>query len=154
MNFNIISCSHHGFDWARDAISLYEKRIQRFATLTHLPCRRHKLTSKLHKQEVMKLDTIAILNKIPKQSQVYVCDAEGTHYTSETFSKLIDKTALHSPSITFIIGPAYGLSPEILQKFQLISLSKMTLQHEMAHMVLYEQIYRALTILNNHPYHR
>ena len=76
---------------------------------------------------------------------------EGTQLDSLSFADLIKKT----PDISFIIGGAFGLSEEVKRKADyLLSLSKMTLPHELAYLLLVEQIYRAERILEGHPYHK
>ena len=154
MNFHILTCSHQGLEWAQEGIGVYTKRIKRFSSINEIPYKRQKLSSPGELSAVQKQDEVAILQKIPKQSLVFTCDASGKQYTSEGFAKLIDQSILKASSITFIIGPAYGLPKSILNAYPSISLSPLTFQHEMAQLLLYEQIYRALTILNNHPYHR
>lgn len=76
---------------------------------------------------------------------------EGSQIDSVTFAKMIEKY----PDISFIIGGAFGLSEEVKKKADyVLSLSKMTLPHELAYLVLVEQIYRAERILEGHPYHK
>ena len=72
------------------------------------------------------------------------------------FSKLISNFGLRGESdLTFVLGGANGIAPEILQKSSLkLSLGKMTLPHLLARVILIEQIYRAETIISGHPYHR
>lgn len=67
------------------------------------------------------------------------------------FAKLLE----HKSKINFFIGGAYGFSDSFLSKCDAcISLGKITLSHKVAKIVLFEQIFRGLTILNNHPYHK
>lgn len=153
MTIHVLSSSHQGLDWAQSGIAEYRKRILRFRSLEEHSIPRLKLTSK-SVEEMMKLDAIAIEEKLPKQSLILLLHEEGKQYNSQDFAKTIEKGLLSYPNITFVVGPAYGLARSLFKKYPCISLSKMTLQHEIAHLVLYEQIYRALTILNNHPYHR
>lgn len=153
MTIHVLSSSHQGLDWAQSGIEEYRKRILRFRNLQEHNISRQKLTSK-SVEEMMKQDAMMIEEKIPKQSLVLLLHEEGKQHTSQSFAKTIEKGLLSYPNITFIIGPAYGLSRALLKKYPCLSLSQMTMQHEIAHVVLYEQIYRALTILNNHPYHR
>lgn len=153
MNFHILTCSHQGLDWAQSGIAVYEKRIKRFAKISELPYKRNKLTSKGDLASIQKLDATAILNKIPNQSQVFLCDEKGKQPSSEEFASLISKSIIVAPNIVFIIGPAYGLPKTLLEQYPSIALSRLTFQHEVAQLLLYEQIYRALTIINNHPYH-
>ena len=76
---------------------------------------------------------------------------EGEQLDSIQFSNLLKKQA----DITFILGGPFGLSQEVKTKANLIlSLSKMTLPHELAYLMLVEQIYRAERISEGHPYHK
>ena len=154
MSFYVLTCSHQGLEWAQEGIQLYEKRIKRFSNIIELPYKRLKLQQPSELTAIQKQDETNILQKLPKQSIIFTCDASGKQYTSEGFAKLIDQSLLQAPNITFIIGPAYGLPKSILKRYPSISLSTLTFQHEMAQLLLYEQIYRGLTIINNHPYHR
>ena len=70
-------------------------------------------------------------------------------YDSFEFSQLLDASV-----INFFIGGAYGFEEAFLQKTQNISLSKLTFSHQIAKIVLVEQVYRGLSILNHHPYHK
>ncbi len=80
-----------------------------------------------------------------------VLDEKGRELPSREFASLISK----HPNITFVIGGADGLSEEVKKKGDfLLSLSKMTLQHDVARIVLLEQIFRAQEILRGSPYHR
>ena len=76
---------------------------------------------------------------------------EAKELDSFEFAKIFENNA----NINFFIGGAYGFSKNFLQKCdRVISLSKLTLSHKIAKVVLYEQIYRAFTIINSHPYHK
>jgi len=97
-----------------------------------------------------------ILKALKPSSKLIVCDENGKQFKSRDFAKLISDFALQGDSdLTFVIGGADGLSPEVLQKASLkISLGLMTLPHLMVRSILVEQIYRAATIIDGHPYHR
>ncbi len=75
----------------------------------------------------------------------------GKELSSEGFAALLkDKT-----DVSFLIGGAEGLPEEVLTAVDMqLSLSKLTFQHDLAQLVLAEQLYRAMTILKNHPYHK
>ena len=76
---------------------------------------------------------------------------EGIQIDSVSFAKLIEKES----DISFIIGGAFGLSDEVKKSANfLLSLSKMTFPHELAYLMLVEQLYRAERILEGHPYHK
>jgi len=78
-------------------------------------------------------------------------DPSAKEMTSEAFADLLaDK-----PEITLFIGGAYGHSQTFLKRCdKVLSLSQLTMSHKIAKVVLFEQIYRALTIQNHHPYHK
>ena len=78
-------------------------------------------------------------------------DEAGREFNSEEFAKLISDKA----QISFFIGGAYGLSQNFKQKTDaVVSLSRMTMAHKIAKLMLYEQIFRALCINKGHPYHK
>ncbi len=90
---------------------------------------------------------------IPKLSSGYniALDVLGTKMDSFKFSKLIEDKI----TINFFIGGAYGFDREFLKKCDVsISLSDLTMAHKVANIVLCEQVFRSLCILNNHPYHK
>ena len=79
-----------------------------------------------------------------------ILDPTGKEMTSEQFSRIFEED-----HVAFFIGGAYGFDEAIRQKAdKVISLSRLTMSHKLARSVLLEQIYRGLTILNNHPYHK
>ena len=93
-----------------------------------------------------------LLKSIPTGSFVIILDERGTQFTSKEFAHRLDSI---TQPICFIIGGAYGLSEELKSKANLIlSLSAMTMPHILARAILVEQIYRAYTIGQNHPYHK
>jgi len=82
---------------------------------------------------------------------IVALDERGEEVTSREFAKLVEK----HPTVTFLIGGADGLSDEVKEKAGLLlSLSKLTLQHDVARIVLLEQLFRAQEINRGSPYHR
>lgn len=82
-------------------------------------------------------------------------DPAGKQFTSEEFAEWLNKRVETFGDITFYIGEAEGLPREIRSGAkEFISLSGMTMAHRISLLVLTEQIYRALTIINGHPYHK
>jgi 23S rRNA (pseudouridine1915-N3)-methyltransferase len=81
-------------------------------------------------------------------------DSRGKQLTSEDFAEFLRKHQDSSAHLLFAVGGADGLSEQVLQRtFFKLSLGKMTFSHELARVVLLEQLYRAFTILKGHPYH-
>lgn len=87
---------------------------------------------------------------------VIALDEKGLSPTSEEFSKLLENfQAQGEKAINFVIGGADGLSDDIFaQATKRLSFGAMTLPHQLARILLVEQIYRAMTLLSGHPYHR
>lgn len=82
-------------------------------------------------------------------------DSRGKQFSSEEFARFLDEQQNHaSQPLIFAVGPANGFSDQARKAASLLlSLGKMTLPHELARVVLLEQLYRAFTILKGHPYH-
>ena len=124
----------------------YLKRLQKFA--------------RVEIREVPECRTLEeegqkILSLVPQGSWLCVLDVAGIELTSEDFAKKISELTLGGISnLTFAIGGAFGLSEELraAAAFRL-SLSRMTFTHQMARLILVEQIYRAFKINRNEPYH-
>jgi len=97
-----------------------------------------------------------ILRKIRHDDFLIVCDERGDQFTSEKFAQFIKEQQLYSTkSITFVMGPAEGWIKEIKERARmLLSFSKFTIQHDLAAIVLFEQLYRAFTIIRGEPYHK
>jgi 23S rRNA (pseudouridine1915-N3)-methyltransferase len=122
----------------------YLQRVSRY-----LACESHEMSS-----EEALLDAAA--GKAGRTNPVLVLlDARGRQFTSEEFAELIrDQQDRGTQNLFFAIGPADGFSDRARAKADLVlSFGKMTLAHELARVVLLEQVYRALTILKGHPYH-
>ena len=88
-------------------------------------------------------------------STLVLLDSRGKQFSSEEFARFLGDYQERNPlPLVFALGPADGFSEACqLEAQQMISLGRMTLAHELARVVLLEQIYRAFTILKGHPYH-
>lgn len=124
----------------------YLKRLQKFA--------------RVEIREVPECRTLEeegqkILSLVPQGSWLCVLDVAGIELTSEDFAKKISELTLDGVSnLTFAIGGAFGLSEELRMAAAFrLSLSRMTFTHQMARLILVEQIYRAFKINRNEPYH-
>jgi 23S rRNA (pseudouridine1915-N3)-methyltransferase len=115
-----------------------------------------KNTKNQNPEQVKEAEGSIIIKNIRSGTKLIALDERGKDFTSQGFSKFIADSAVRGESdLTFVIGGANGLSPEVLKKSSMqICLGKMTLPHMMARVILIEQIYRAETIISGHPYHR
>ena len=98
----------------------------------------------------------AILKALPTPNFLTTLDQTGKSLSSDKLSKLIhEQRTQNTKNFTFVIGGADGLSSNILAKSNLtLAFGSMTWPHQLVRIMLVEQIYRAFTILNGHPYHR
>jgi 23S rRNA (pseudouridine1915-N3)-methyltransferase len=110
----------------------------------------------LQPPEVIDFETNLIMDKLQKTDFVILLDVMGKEVSSQEFSELLQKMSVDNiDNITFIIGGAWGVSKKLKDRANMkISLSKMTFPHMLARIILLEQIYRAHSIINNHPYHK
>lgn len=96
-----------------------------------------------------------ILSCASKSDLVVVLDEGGSEFDSRSFARWLGQALEKNRNIAFVIGSDIGLGSEVKERADLLlSLSKMTFSHRLALLVIAEQVYRALTILAGHPYHR
>ncbi len=104
---------------------------------------------------VLRLEGDALLEAIPKGSRPFVLTRGGRGYTSEQFAQQLSAWQHDARDVALIIGGAHGLDQRVLNRAEgTLSLSQLTMPHELARVVLTEQLYRALTILRGEPYHK
>ncbi len=128
----------------------YQKLIKYNIQSTEI-CYSKKLPAEQIKQFEGKLINEFLEEKSCKIVLNIICNG----YNSHEFTKLIANNLQSGKNIQFIIGGAFGLDKSILEQANIhLSLSKMTMPHQMAKIILLEQIYRTQTIIENHPYHK
>ncbi len=114
-----------------------------------------KRISKYDKIEILECKTEETALRNAENCYKIVLDENGKTCGSVIFSGLLNKINMEHKNICFIIGPAEGLSSIVKDNADLkFGLSEMTLQHDMALLVLMEQLYRAFTIIKGEPYHK
>jgi len=96
-----------------------------------------------------------ILERLPAAVALVVCDEHGDRLTSAEFATLVNAARDRAKDIAFVIGGAFGLADSLRSRAtRAIQLAPWTLPHEMARLVLAEQLYRAGTIVRGEPYHK
>ena len=122
----------------------YLKRLRFYADVEGLACPSEEAVLKLRDKAGSHASHSLVL-----------LDSRGKELSSENFAKFIQDHQNRSPQpLLFAIGGANGFSPAVHRSaYLVVSLGKMTLAHELARVVLLEQLYRAFTILKGHPYH-
>ena len=112
-----------------------------------------KRITKYHKINLIELaDNKDMLKKIQPKSYIIGLDEKGESYNTVTFAHKLESIG---NDVTFLIGAADGLSSECKAKANILwSLSALTFPHMLVRVILMEQLYRAFSVLKNHPYHR
>lgn len=136
-------------------IQEYIERIRHYIPFTIEVIPELKNTKGLSQDEQKKREGEQILKSLQAGDYIVLLDEHGSERSSMDFASWMQKKMAAGPKrLVFIVGGPYGFSDAIHQKGnEEISLSRMTLSHQMIRMFFVEQIYRAMTILNGEPYH-
>lgn len=111
--------------------------------------------SKLSADEARRIEGRRILDKVKPKEWLIALDQSGQMLSSAELARFVEKAQSQSRDLLFAIGGDQGLGPEVTGAAQLVlSLSRLTLPHRLARLVLIEQLYRALTLLRGEPYHK
>ncbi|MDD3192939.1 MAG: 23S rRNA (pseudouridine(1915)-N(3))-methyltransferase RlmH [Oscillospiraceae bacterium] len=143
----------------RDAAAEYQKRLGPFCKLSVVEIEEERSPqnpSLAQTDAVMEAEGRRILSKIPEGSFVVAMCIEGGQKTSQGLAQLLEDAALKGKSaVTFVIGGSFGLSPAVKARAdQKLSMSGMTFPHQLARVMLLEQVYRGYQILNGGKYHK
>lgn len=145
--------------YLREACDEYIKRLGAFCKFNIIELSPKKLPDNPSDNEIktaLETEGREIISKIPKGSRVYAMCIEGKQMSSENLAKQFSECAIGGySSIVFVIGSSFGLSDEVkrMADFKL-SMSQMTFPHQLARVMLLEQIYRAFTINAGTKYHK
>ena len=134
-------------------INEYVKRINFYKKFKIIVVNSLK-SKKNSEKEIKKIEGENVLKIVKKNELIFLLDENGKSFNSRKFADFLSNKFKTNKSIVFVVGGAHGFSNEIKQKSnEIISLSEMTFSHQIIRLFFTEQLYRALTILNNHPYH-
>ena len=136
------------------AIHEYETRAARYWPLEVYEVREESARA-LSPDLVREREGERLLARIPAGANLVACDEAGQHYDSEQFARFLQRAREQARDVVFAIGGAFGLSEAVRARAaSVLSLARWTLPHELARLVLAEQLYRAGTILRGEPYHK
>lgn len=133
-------------EYLRDGCALFEERLRRY-----LPV----VVEELREQKTVAAEGELLLARIPAGAFAVVLDQRGRGLTSEELAQLLERHMVAGTGEwVLVIGGAHGLSEQVRRRADLLlSLSAMTLPHQLARLLLLEQLYRGCTIIRNEPYH-
>ena len=155
MKVQIISVSQKMPAWVDLACTDYLKRMPRELNIqvTAIPLAQRK--SRTSTEQLRRQEAALILKKIPPGSFSIALDERGKHWSSLEWSAQLERWMTEHSQVNLVVGGPDGLAEECRQACaQTIALGRMTMPHALVRVVLIEQLYRAWTLLNNHPYHR
>ncbi len=152
MKLNVLAVGNKMPDWIESGFMEYRKRMPKELLIELIEIKQVKDKSR---ERSLLAEYERIEKVLPVTSYVIAMDEQGKQLSTQDFATSLVTWMNLGRDIAFIIGGADGLHPVIKQKAdQVLSLSKMTLPHGLVRVLLAEQLYRAMTILKQHPYHR
>ena len=159
MNIKILCVGKIKEKFYRDAISEYSKRLSKYCSLEIVEVNDEKTSENSTENEINIIkdeEGERILKHIKDKDYAIALAIQGKQQDSVAFSKYIENLGITgNSSICFIIGGSLGLSDAVMKRCNdSISFSKMTFPHQLMRVILLEQIYRAMRIMNNEPYHK
>jgi 23S rRNA (pseudouridine1915-N3)-methyltransferase len=152
VKYRIVAVGRPAAGPLRDAIEEYEKRASRYWPLEIVEVRAEPGKS-LNAADVRRREAERLLERAV--GTIVALDERGRSLTTDAFATWVAERRDRAEDTSFVIGGAFGLDDSVRQRAALVlSVAPWTLQHELARLVLAEQLYRAGTILRGEPYHK
>lgn len=154
MRVTLITVGKTVVPWVKEGLEDYASRIKHYIPFEIKEIPELKDTKALSESQIKEKEGALIL-KAAGNSEIILLDEHGRQYRSIEFAEQLRHKLSHTTKdISFVIGGAYGFSPEVYAAAGgKISLSPMTFNHQMVRTVFAEQLYRAFTIIKGEPYH-
>jgi 23S rRNA (pseudouridine1915-N3)-methyltransferase len=141
--------------WVDAAMADYAKRMGRELLLEIIEVKPQDRAGGVPAARAMALEAERIRTAIPKQARVVALDERGADVTTRALAQRLEGWMGEGRDVAIIIGGPDGLDAEVKSKAQeTLRLSSLTLPHALVRVLLAEQLYRAASLLKNHPYHR
>lgn len=156
MKLRFIWAGSHADEELREAVTRYLNRIKHFFPVEVTEIRPERGRQSSSDATIIRTQSARLAASIPERGYTVVLDERGQTLDSLKFAKWLERLTIDSPNgVNFVVGGDVGLDENIKQRAdKLLSLSPMTLPHQIARVVLLEQIYRACTLMRNIPYHK
>ena len=138
-----------------DAIAEYETRAARYWPFELHEVREEAARGSVTVEQVREREGERLLARVPSGAHLVACDERGDAFTSERFAPWLQQHREAARDVAFVIGGAYGLAAAVRQRAGTrLAVAPWTLPHDVARLVLAEQLYRAGTLLRGEPYHK
>ena len=155
MKLIIVSVGHKMPDWITAGFNEYAKRIPREARIELLEIKPEPRSTGKTTMQTMAAEAQRILAALPQNCRHIALDERGMQPTTRQLAAQMQDWMREGRDVAFVIGGADGLHESVKQSAQqLLALSALTLPHALVRVLLAEQLYRAHTLMHNHPYHR
>ena len=156
MEIELLTVGKTTIRFVEDGIAEYSKRLKHYIPYSIKSLPDVKNASKMDQAKQKEAEGEKILDAISNSDFVVLLDERGKQYSSIEFSAFLEKQMISGRrKVVFVVGGPYGFSKPVYDRADsLLSLSKMTFNHEMVRLFFTEQIYRAMTILRGEPYHQ
>jgi 23S rRNA (pseudouridine1915-N3)-methyltransferase len=151
----IVSVGHKMPGWISDGYTEYAKRMPREAKIELIELKPEPRTTGKTTEQIMEAEAGRILAALPQGALVCALDERGAAWTTRKLADEMTGWMGEGRDVAFIIGGADGLHDTVKRAaHKLLALSALTLPHAMVRVLLAEQLYRAWSLMHNHPYHR
>jgi 23S rRNA (pseudouridine1915-N3)-methyltransferase len=154
MKLGILAVGHKLPDWVAKGCAEYIKRMPRELPLSVTEIKPEPRGSKTREQ-LLAAEKSRLLAALPAYQRIVILDERGDDLSTLKLAQRLEDWMREGGDTALIIGGADGIDEELKQRASAsIRLSSLTLPHAMARLILCEQLYRAVSVLKNHPYHR
>ncbi|MBU6459523.1 MAG: 23S rRNA (pseudouridine(1915)-N(3))-methyltransferase RlmH [Proteobacteria bacterium] len=155
MSFKIVAVGQKLPDWVETGVNEYIRRMPPEALTVVVPVRAEKRSPSRTTQQVVAMEGKRILSVTSPRDYLLVLDERGERITTHQLAQALEGFLREGQEVVFVIGGADGLDASVKEKAKKIwRLSDLTLPHALVRVVLAEQLYRAMSLLKKHPYHR
>jgi 23S rRNA (pseudouridine1915-N3)-methyltransferase len=155
MRIKLIALGHNQPRWVVDGCDEYSKRFAADWPFELVELKPEKRSASRAIDAILATEAERIRANVARQSLLIALDERGEQVTTRELSTHLQQWSREAPSVTFVIGSADGLDDDLkLGAHHRIGLSRLTLPHGMVRVLLTEQLYRAVSLLSGHPYHR
>jgi 23S rRNA (pseudouridine1915-N3)-methyltransferase len=155
MNITLLMIGNTSEPFVNEGYAHFTKRLKHYIKVKEIIISDIKDRKNLNPDQIKEKEALLLLEKMNSVNFTVLLDEKGKELSSSEFAGFIQKTMnAGNRELLFVIGGAYGVSESIKQKADFVmSLSRMTFTHQFIRMIFIEQLYRAMTILKNEPYH-
>ncbi len=155
MKLTVIAVGNRMPAWVSAGYEEYARRMPRESRVNLVEVKPEKRDGGRSIEQILAVEALRIEAALPDGATIIVLDERGTGISTRDFADWLSASMAEGRDATFVIGSADGLHPRIKSRaHRLLALSALTLPHGLARVLLAEQLYRAISLINHHPYHR